>query len=161
MEPRPFTVRIDDAVITDLKERLARVRWPDEVPGAGWRYGSDLAYMRELVAYWRDRFDWRTQEAKLNQFRQYTVPLAGIDLHFIHRPGVGPAPLPLLLSHGWPSSVWEFHKLIPLLTDPARFGGDPADAFTVVAPSLPGYAFSRKPATRPSRGLGRRRWRTD
>ena len=145
MEPRPFTIRIDDEVIADLKERLARVRWPDEVPGAGWRYGADLAYMRELIAYWRDRFDWRAQEAKLNQFRQFTAPVAGIDLHFIHQPCVGPNPLPLLLSHGWPSSVWELHKLIPLLTDPARFGGAPADAFTVVAPSLPGYAFSYRP----------------
>ncbi|MDP8921770.1 MAG: epoxide hydrolase 1 [Chloroflexota bacterium] len=145
MEPRPFTIRIDDAVFADLKERLARVRWPDEPPGAGWRYGADLGYMQELVAYWRDRFDWRAQEAKLNEFRQFSVPVAGIDLHFIHQPGVGPNPLPLLLSHGWPSSVWEFHKLIPLLTDPARVGGDPADAFTVVAPSLPGYAFSYRP----------------
>ena len=145
MEPRPFTVRIDDAVIADLKERLARVRWPDEVPGGGWQYGSELAYLRELIAYWRDAFDWRVQEAKLNEFRQFTAPVAGIDLHFIHQPGVGPNPLPLLLSHGWPSSVWEFHKLIPLLTDPARFGGDPADAFTVIAPSLPGYAFSYRP----------------
>ena len=145
MEPRPFTIRIADDVLVDLNERLARVRWPDEPPGAGWQYGSDLAYMRELVAYWRDRYDWRAQEAKLNEFRQFTVPVAGIDLHYIHQPGVGPNPLPLLVSHGWPSSVWEFHKLIPMLTDPARFGGDPADAFTVVAPSLPGYAFSYRP----------------
>ena len=145
MEPRPFTIRIADDVLTDLNERLARVRWPDEPPGAGWQYGSDLSYMQELVAYWRERFDWRAHEAKLNEFRQYTVPVAGIDLHYIHQPGVGPDPLPLLLSHGWPSSVWEFYKLIPLLTDPARFGSDPADAFTVVAPSLPGYAFSYRP----------------
>lgn len=145
MQPQPFTVDIADAVLVDLRERLARVRWPDAPPGAGWEYGTDVAYLRELVDYWRDRYDWRAQEARLNAFAQYTVPLAGIDLHFIHQPGVGPQPLPLLLSHGWPGSVWEFHKVIPLLTDPARFGGDPADAFTVVAPSLPGYGFSFRP----------------
>jgi len=145
MTPTPFTIAVPEGVLTDLRERLARVRWPDEVPGGGWRYGSDLAYMQELVAYWRDRYDWRKNEADLNRFRQFTVPLAGIELHFIHEPGVGPDPMPLLLSHGWPGSVLEFHKIIPMLTDPARFGGDRADAFTVVAPSLPGYAFSFKP----------------
>src|SRR5437867_2506748 len=87
---------------------LVRYR-PDEIPGDGWRYGTDLAYMKELVAYWRDRYDWRTHEAKLNEPPQFTVPLGGIDLHFIHAEGVGPRPLPLLLSHGWPGSVWEFH----------------------------------------------------
>jgi pimeloyl-ACP methyl ester carboxylesterase len=145
MEPRPFTVHVADDILADLRGRLARVRWPDEIPGARWRYGTDLAYLRGLVGYWRDRYDWRAHEARLNEFRQFTVPLAGIELHFIHQPGVGPNPLPLLLSHGWPGSVWEFHELIPLLTDPARFGADPADAFTVVAPSLPGYGFSFRP----------------
>jgi microsomal epoxide hydrolase len=121
------------------------VRWPDAPPGAGWDYGTDVAFLQELVAYWRDSYDWRAHEARLNAFAQYTGPLAGIELHFIHQPGVGPDPLPLLLSHGWPGSVWEFHTVIPMLTDPARFGGDPADAFTVVAPSLPGYGFSFRP----------------
>jgi pimeloyl-ACP methyl ester carboxylesterase len=121
------------------------VRWPDEVPDSGWLYGADLGYMKALVTYWREVYDWRQHEALLNGFKQYTVPLGGIDLHFIHEPGRGPQLLPLLLSHGWPGSVLEFHKLIPLLTDPARFGGDPADAFTVVAPSLPGYGFSFRP----------------
>jgi pimeloyl-ACP methyl ester carboxylesterase len=142
---RPFAVRVPDAVLEDLRERLARTRWPDEVPGAGWRYGTDLTYLRELCAYWRDRYDWRAHEARLNGFRQFTVPLAGIELHFIHEHGIGPDPLPLLLSHGWPGSVWEFNQLLPRLTDPARFGGDPGDAFTVVAPSLPGYGFSFRP----------------
>jgi microsomal epoxide hydrolase len=145
MTAQPFKISLPDAVLTDLRERLARVRWPDEVPDGGWRYGTDLAYMKELVAYWRDRYDWRKNEADLNRFRQFTVPLAGIELHFIHEPGVGPSPMPLLLSHGWPGSVLEFHKIIPMLTDPGRFGGDPADAFTVVAPSLPGYGFSFRP----------------
>jgi microsomal epoxide hydrolase len=145
MTPRPFTIAVPDDVLADLRTRLARVRWPDEIPGGGWRYGTDLSYMKALVAYWRDGYDWRRQEAALNRFRQFTVPLAGLDVHFIHEPGVGPAPMPLLLSHGWPGSILEFHKIIPMLTDPARFGGDPADAFTVVAPSLPGYAFSFRP----------------
>ncbi len=142
MTPHPFTIRVPDAVLADLHARLDRVRWPDEAPGDGWRYGTDLAYMKELVAYWRDRYDWRAHEAKLNELPQFTVPLGGIDLHFIHAEGVGPRPLPLLLSHGWPGSVWEFHRLIPLLTHPAKHGADPADAFTVVAPSLPGYGLS-------------------
>jgi microsomal epoxide hydrolase len=145
MTPRSFTTRVPDEVLIDLRERLLRVRWPDEIPGSGWRYGTDLGYLKELVAYWRERYDWRAHEAELNRFSLFTVDLAGIELHFIHQPGVGPRPLPLLLSHGWPGSVWEFHKLIPLLTDPARFGCDPADAFTVVAPSLPGYGFSFRP----------------
>lgn len=145
MEPQPFTVAVPDEILADLRERLARVRWPDAPPGAGWAYGTDVDYLRGLVDYWRDGYDWRAQEARLNAFPQYTVSLAGIDLHFIHQLGVGPAPLPLLLSHGWPGSVWEFHKIIGPLTDPARHGGDPADAFTVVAPSLPGYGFSFRP----------------
>ena len=145
-EPRAFRVNVDQPVLDDLRTRLARVRWPDEPPLAPWSSGTSLAYMRELTDYWRDRFDWRAQEAKLNAFAQFTVPLEGIDVHFIHEQGKGPAPMPLLLSHGWPGSVFEFHKIIPMLTDPARFGADPADAFTVVAPSLPGYTFSFLPA---------------
>jgi hypothetical protein len=145
MEPQPFTIQVAEEVLADLRARLGRVRWPDQIPDSGWSYGTDRDYLRELVVYWRDRYDWRVHEARLNELQQYSVPLAGIDLHFIHQPGVGPNPRPLLLSHGWPGSVWEFHKLIPLLTDPARFGGEPADAFTVVAPSLPGYGFSFRP----------------
>jgi microsomal epoxide hydrolase len=101
--------------------------------------------MRDFVAYWRDRFDWRAEEARLNALPQFKVPLHGIDLHYLHVPGRGPDPFPLLLSHGWPGSVFEFLDLIPRLTDPARFGDDPADAFTVVAPSLPGYGLSFAP----------------
>jgi microsomal epoxide hydrolase len=145
MTPRPFTLKVSDTVLSDLRARLERVRWPDEAPAAGWQHGTSLAYMKELVAYWRDRYDWRAQEARLNQLRQFTAPVGGIDIHFIHEPGVGPSPMPLLLSHGWPGSIVEFERIIPMLTDPARFGGDPADAFTVIAPSLPGYAFSFQP----------------
>ena len=145
MTPRPFTLHVSDAVLDDLRARLERVRWPDEPPDAGWRFGTSLAYMQELVEYWRTRYDWRVHEARLNRLRQFTVAVGGIDVHFIHEPGVGPHPLPLLLSHGWPGSIVEFERLIPLLTDPGRFGGDPADAFSVVAPSLPGYTLSFRP----------------
>ena len=143
--PQPFLLKVSGEVLDDLRGRLARTRLPDEPPLEPWSTGTSVAYMRDLIAHWRDGFDWRAHEARLNAFRQFTVPLAGIDLHFIHEPGKGPRPLPLLLSHGWPGSVWEFHRLIPMLTDPVRFGGDPADAFTVVAPSLPGYTLSFKP----------------
>jgi len=145
MTPTPFRAHVPDAAIDDLKMRLALTRFPDQPPGAPWATGTDLAWMRELAEHWRTRFDWRAQEARLNAFPQFKVPLAGIELHYIHAPGEGPAPLPLLLSHGWPGSVFEFVDLIPRLTHPERFGGDPADAFTVVAPSLPGYGFSFAP----------------
>jgi len=141
-KPTPFSLHVNDDVLADLKSRLARVRWPDEVPDNDWKYGTDLPYMKALVEYWGARYDWRKHEAELNRFRQFKVKLAGIDLHFIREEGKGPKPMPLLLSHGWPGSVHEFHKIIPMLTDPARFGGDSADAFTVIAPSLPGYTFS-------------------
>lgn len=143
--PTPFQLQVDERVLDDLRQRLARTQWPDQPPGDPWAGGTNVAYMQELAAHWRSGFDWRTHEAALNRFRQFTVPLSGIDLHFIHEPGQGPAPMPLLLSHGWPGSVLEFRRLIPLLTDPGRFGGDPADAFTVVAPSLPGFTLSFKP----------------
>jgi pimeloyl-ACP methyl ester carboxylesterase len=141
-QPEPFTLHVPDAAIADLRERLARTRFPDQTPGAPWAYGSDVGYMQELVGYWQGDFDWRAEEARLNAFPQYKAPLQGIDVHFLHVPGKGPDPMPLLLTHGWPGSVFEMLDLIPRLTDPARFGGDPADAFTVVAPSLPGYGLS-------------------
>jgi pimeloyl-ACP methyl ester carboxylesterase len=143
--PRPFELSIPQSVLDDLQDRLARTRWPETPPMEPWRTGTSVEYLRSLVNYWRDGFDWRAQEAMLNTFRQFIVPLSGIDLHYIHEEGKGPDPFPLLLSHGWPGSVVEFHKVIPMLTDPARFGGDPADSFTVVAPSLPGYTLSFKP----------------
>jgi microsomal epoxide hydrolase len=143
--PTPFRLHVGDDVLADLESRLAHVRWPDEVPDNHWKYGTDLPYLKSLMEYWRSRYDWREHEARINRFNQYKVGLAGIDVHYIRQEGKGPKPLPLLISHGWPGSVHEFYKLIPMLTDPARFGGDAADAFTVVAPSLPGYTLSFKP----------------
>ncbi len=134
-QPKPFRLQVPDAAIADLRERLARTRWPDEPPLAPWSSGTSVAYLKALVEYWRNGFDWRAQEAKLNALPQYTVPIRGIDLHFIHVPGTGKNPMPLLLSHGWPGSVLEFLKLIPLLTE----------QFTIVVPSLPGYTMSFKP----------------
>ena len=141
----PFRLHVADAAIDDLRARLARTRFPDQAPGEPWAYGTDVAYLERLVEHWCTRFDWRAQEARLNAFPQWVVPLHGIDLHFLHVEGKGPRPFPLLLSHGWPGSVFEFVDIIPRLTDPARFGGDPSDAFTVVVPSLPGYGLSFKP----------------
>jgi pimeloyl-ACP methyl ester carboxylesterase len=142
------TLHIPETAVIDLRERLARTRFPDQAPGLAWAYGTDLDYMRQLVEYWQTRFDWRAQEVLFNAFPQYRTGLSDIELHFLHVPGRGPAPCPLLLLHGWPGSVVEFLDIIPRLTDPARFGGDPADAFTVVAPSLPGYGLSFKPGQR-------------
>jgi pimeloyl-ACP methyl ester carboxylesterase len=141
----PFTLNVPDTAIADLKARLALTRFPDSAPGEPWAYGSSVAYVKDLVSYWKDSFDWRAQEAVLNGFPQFMTPLHDIDLHYLHVPGVGPNPYPLLLLHGWPGSVYEFMDIIPRLTDPARFGGDPKDAFTVIAPSLPGYGLSFKP----------------
>lgn len=143
--PTSFTLHIPDADIADLRQRLARTRFPDQAPASKWEYGADLGYMRTLVDYWRTSFDWRAEEAKLNAFPQFKVPLAGIDVHYLHVEGNGPDPKPLLLMHGWPGSVFEFIDIIPRLTDPARFGGNAADAFTVIAPSLPGYGLSFQP----------------
>jgi microsomal epoxide hydrolase len=145
MTPQPFRLEIPDSAIADLKTRLALTRFPDAAPGEPWAYGTSVDYARDLVAYWKDRFDWRAQEAALNAFPQFKVPLNDIGLHYLHVPGVGPNPYPLLLLHGWPGSVYEFLDIIPRLTDPAKFGGDAKDAFTVIAPSLPGYGLSFKP----------------
>ena len=148
-EPTPFRLHVPDAAIADLKDRLSRTRLPDQPPGEAWASGTDVGFMQRAIGHWRDRFDWRAQEARLNALSQYTVSLSGIDLHYLHVPGRGvpggAPPTPLLLSHGWPGSVFEFLDLIPMLTDPAAHGGDPADAFDVVAPSLPGYGLSFQP----------------
>lgn len=142
LQPRSFTVDIPQSVLDDLRERLAHVRWPDEAPDASWEYGVPLTYLRDLVDYWRERFDWRAQERALNRFHHFHAAVNGLSIHFIHERGAGPNPLPLVLTHGWPSTFYEMDKVIPLLTDPARFGGNADDAFDVVVPSLPGYGFS-------------------
>jgi pimeloyl-ACP methyl ester carboxylesterase len=143
--PKPFTISVEDAVLSDLRRRLDATRWPDEIPDSNWTFGTDLHYLKSLVDYWRSSYDWRRQEATLNSFRHFTVLVDGIDLHFIHEPGEGSQPLPLLLTHGWPGSIVEFHELIPLLTHPSAHGGYARDAFTIVAPSIPGYGFSFRP----------------
>jgi hypothetical protein len=115
---QPFAIRVAEEVLADLNARLDRVRWPDEAPDSGWAHGSSLAYMKELAEYWRHSYDWRTHEARLNRIPQFIAPIDGTDLHFIHVRGEGRDPLPLLLSHGWPGSIVEFERLIPMLTDP-------------------------------------------
>jgi pimeloyl-ACP methyl ester carboxylesterase len=140
-----FTIAVPDEVLTDLRERLARTRLPGEVRDSGWTYGTNLAYLKELIEYWRTRYDWRKHERELNALRHYKVTINDCPIHFIHQPGAGPNPTPLLLLHGWPGSIAEFQQIIPMLTDPARHGRDARDSFTVVAPSLPGYGFSDDP----------------
>ncbi len=158
MDASPFKVEIPDAVLDDLRTRLARIRWPDEVEDAGWAYGVPLSYMRALVDYWRDGFDWRAHEARINTFHNYRAHVDGFGIHFIHERGKGPAPMPLLITHGWPSSFVEMLDLISLLVDPASHGGDPADAFDVVVPSLPGYGFSDRPVRRGTPGPWHELW---
>jgi pimeloyl-ACP methyl ester carboxylesterase len=140
-----FRIDVPQDVLDDLKQRLARTRWPGEVTGSGWTYGTNLAYLRELVEYWCSRYDWRVQERELNRFDHFKAEVDGLRIHFIHQRGAGPNPRPLMLIHGWPGSFYEFHQLIPMLTDPVHNGGAAADAFSVVVPSLPGYGFSDDP----------------
>ena len=145
MPPEPFHIEVPDFVLRDLRERLAKTRWPDPLPGEAWERGASLAYVRELCTYWRDAYDWRAQEAALNAYPQFVSIIDGVDIHYWHVRGKGPAPMPLILVHGWPGSIFEFHHLIAPLTDPAAHGGDAADAFDVVIPALPGFGFSGKP----------------
>ncbi|NEA41439.1 epoxide hydrolase [Streptomyces sp. SID11385] len=146
--PPPFNVAIDDEVLDDLRTRLRRTRFASDAENEDERYGLSTAYLAPLVAYWADGFDWRAAEKKLNRFHQYRVDVDGTPVHFVHERGTGPAPMPLLLAHGWPWTHHHWHKVIGPLTDPAAFGGDPADAFDVVAVSLPGFGFST-PLTNP------------
>jgi pimeloyl-ACP methyl ester carboxylesterase len=148
---RPFRIDIPQADLDDLSDRLARTRWPGESPESGWSRGVPLAYLRELTRYWATGFDWRTQEAELNQFDQFVTTIAGQDIHFLHVRSPEPTARALLLIHGWPSSPFEFRKVIGPLTDPRAHGLDPAAAFHVVIPSLPGYGFST-PVTAPGAG---------
>jgi pimeloyl-ACP methyl ester carboxylesterase len=142
----PFVIDVPQADLDDLNERLRRTRWPDpETPG-DWSQGVPLDYTRRLCEYWRDHYDWRATEARLNQFPQFTTEIDGLPIHFLHVRSPHPDALPLVMTHGWPGSIVEFGKVIGPLTDPTAHGGDAADAFHLVCPSLPGYGFSGKPA---------------
>jgi len=149
--PQSFRIDVRQEVLDDLRERLTRTRWVDDMGDTGWKYGLSIPYMRELATYWQTQFDWRAQERALNRFANFRVELEpGTAIHFIHERGRGPSPLPIVLTHGFPDSIVRFVKLIPLLTDPASHDGDAADSFDVVVPSLPGYAFSGKHGSKPT-----------
>lgn len=138
----PFTVHVPDAVIADLKDRLARTRYPDQLPGAEWNYGTEATYLKALCDYWADGFDWRAAEARFNAFPQFMTEIEGEQLHFYHIRSPEPDAMPLIITHGYPGSVAEFLDVIGPLTDPASHGGNPRDAFHLVLPSIPGYGFS-------------------
>ncbi|MGH9002678.1 MAG: epoxide hydrolase family protein [Acidimicrobiia bacterium] len=152
-EIRAFRIDIPQADLDDLRDRLGRTRWPDELPGVGWSRGVPLAYLKELAGYWADGYDWRKQEAELNQYPQFTTTIDGAGVHFLQVRSPEPDALPLILTHGWPGSIVEFLDVIGPLADPQAHGGDPADAFHLVIPSIPGYGFSG-----PTRQAG---WTTD
>jgi epoxide hydrolase len=154
---RPFRIAVPQADLDDLRDRLARSRWPDELPEVGWSRGVPLGHLQELAAHWRDGYDWRQQEARLNELPQCTTTVDGQVIHFVHARSPEPGALPLLVTHGYPSSVVEFLEVIGPLTDPRAHGGDPADAFHVVAPSVPGFGFStpiRQPGWEVARTAG-------
>jgi pimeloyl-ACP methyl ester carboxylesterase len=145
VDVQPFKVAIPERILDDLRQRLSRTRWTDEVRGADWNYGTNSAYLKELMSYWQDKFDWRAQENAINKFAQFRAQVDGLRIHFIYEQGQGRNPVPLLLLHGWPSSFLQMLKIIPLLTDPVSHGGNAADSFDVIVPSLPGYGFSDRP----------------
>jgi len=144
---RPFRIAVADDVLRDLRARLRNTRWPEAEVVADWRQGAPLGWIRDICLYWAESYDWRAREAALNRFDQFVTELDGLDVHFIHARSPHAHAMPLLITHGWPGSVVEFHKVIEPLTHPTAFGGDAADAFHVVCPSLPGFGFSGKPTT--------------
>ncbi|MEK9751962.1 MAG: epoxide hydrolase [Rhodospirillaceae bacterium] len=144
-EIRPYRIHFPDEAVAAVLKRVADFPWHEMPDDGGWAYGTNLDYMKELAAYWVAEYDWRKHEAELNRFDHFKTLVHGVDLHFIHEKGSGPAPLPLIISHGWPGGVVEFQNIIEPLAHPERFGGDPADAFEVIAPSLPGFGFSGRP----------------
>jgi pimeloyl-ACP methyl ester carboxylesterase len=141
-EIRPLRIEIPEADLEDLRDRLARTRWPDELPGVGWDRGVPLGYIKELAEHWRTAYDWREHEARLNEIPQFTTTIDGQGIHFLHVRSSEPDAMPLMLIHGWPGSIVEFLDVIGPLTDPRAHGADPADAFHLVIPSIPGYGFS-------------------
>ena len=154
---RPFRVEVPDAVLEDLRDRLARTRWPDQIPGSGWDYGTDLVYLHELCEYWRTTFDWRAQEERFNQWPHFLTEIDGEQVHFIHARSPEPDAFPIVITHGWPGSVSEFLDIIDPLCNPRAHGGDPKDAFHVVCPSHPGLRMvGADHAVRLGRAAGRR-----
>jgi pimeloyl-ACP methyl ester carboxylesterase len=147
--PRPFRVDIPQATIDRILNRVRDTRWPDRLEASDWRYGANWDYMKALAEHWTTQFDWRKAEANLNRYPQFLARVGDFDIHFYHVKGRGPKPVPLILTHGWPGSVFEFLEAIGPLTDPARFGGSSDDAFDVVVPSVPGFGFSSKPKGKP------------
>lgn len=152
MRIEPFQINVPDDQLADLKDRLARTRWPEEEPVDDWSQGIPLAYVQEVCDYWANTYDWRAREAALNRFDQYMADVNGMDVHFIHARSPEPDAMPIVITHGWPGSVVEFHKVIEPLADPVAHGGNASDAFHVICPSLPGYGFSAKP-TEPGWGI--------
>jgi pimeloyl-ACP methyl ester carboxylesterase len=143
----PFRIEIPDAALADLRDRLQRTRWPEAETVEDWSQGVPLSYAHEVCQYWADKYDWRSTEARLNDFAQYRTDIDGLGIHFIHVRSPHEDALPIVITHGWPGSIVEFHKVIAPLTDPTAYGGEAADAFHVVCPSLPGYGFSDKPSS--------------
>jgi hypothetical protein len=150
----PFKIEIADAVIDDLRSRLRGTRFAADFGNDDWDYGTNGAYLQELVRYWAEEYDWRVHERAMNAFSHFRTVIDEVPIHFIHARGNGPKPMPLIMSHGWPWTFWDLQKVIGKLTDPAAFGGDPADAFDVVIPSLPGFGFST-PLTTPGVNFSR------
>ena len=150
-----FQPPYSEAAVDDLRNRLAGTRWIDEIPNSGWQYGFNLEFLKDLCRYWRDEFDWRAQLDKLSTFHHYRYTQDDLRIHFIHERGRGKSPLPIIVTHGWPGSFLEMLRLIPMLTDPVAFGGDPSDSFDVIVPSLPGFGYSDRPQ-RPGMNV----WRT-
>ena len=143
----PFRIAVADAVLADLRQRLQHTRWPEAEPVADWSQGAPLAWVQDMCRYWAEGYDWRAREALLNRFPQFTTPIDGLDIHFIHARSPHADAMPLVITHGWPGSIVEFHKVIEPLVNPTAHGGDARDAFHVVCPSLPGFGFSGKPTT--------------
>ena len=159
---KAFKINIAQSILDDLQNRIANTRWTNETENAEWEYGTNRTYLKTLCDYWQHRFDWRKQEADLNRLPQFTTEIEDVNVHFIHVKGRGPNPTPLLLLHGWPDSFYRFHKIIPMLTDPASFGNNSAVSFDVIIPSLPGIGFTEggnAPQEQPMRHTAKLFWK--
>jgi pimeloyl-ACP methyl ester carboxylesterase len=159
MSIQPFQINVPQQTLDDLHERLARTRWADEVEGVGWDYGTNVGSMKELADHWQNKYDWRKQEAALNAFAQFKAEIDGKEIHFIHERGKGPNPTPIILFHGWPDSICRYLKLIPMLTDPAKYGANPNDSFDVIVPSSLIGPSKGGPQKQPLKQTAERCWR--